>query len=87
MFFNSNEKIKHGERTRSNAASSNSMPRQSVHGDLWLHSSQLKLGMYVHELDKPWEQTRFLFQGFFIDSYDLLRQVQDSCEHANVQMR
>ena len=52
----------------------------------WISSSELELGMYVSELDKPWESTRFLFQGFVIDSYELLRQVQDACERANVQI-
>ena len=51
----------------------------------WVHRNQLELGMYVNELDKPWEETRFMFQGFVIDSYDTLRAVQDSCEYANVQ--
>ena len=51
----------------------------------WVHCNQLELGMYVNELDKPWEETRFMFQGFVIDSYDTLRAVQDSCEYASVQ--
>ena len=51
----------------------------------WVNSSQLEIGMYVNELDKPWEATRFMFQGFVIDSYDTLRAVQESCEYANVQ--
>ncbi len=51
----------------------------------WVHRNQLELGMYVNELDKPWEETRFMFQGFVIDSYDTLRAVQDSCEYASVQ--
>jgi len=51
----------------------------------WLHSNQLEVGMYVNELDKPWDQTRFMFQGFMIDSNETLRAVQDSCEYANVQ--
>ena len=51
----------------------------------WIHHNQLELGMYVNELDRPWSETSFMFQGFRIDSYDVLRQVQDSCEYANVQ--
>ena len=51
----------------------------------WVHRNQLELGMYVNELDKPWEQTRFMFQGFVIDSQETLRAVQDSCEYVNVQ--
>ncbi len=51
----------------------------------WIHRNQLELGMYVNELDRPWTETSFMFQGFQIDSYDLLRQVQESCEYVNVQ--
>ncbi|MEM7292997.1 MAG: DUF3391 domain-containing protein, partial [Pseudomonadota bacterium] len=29
-----------------------------------VHVSELKLGMYVRELDRPWEETSFMFQGF-----------------------
>ena len=51
----------------------------------WIHHNQLELGMYVNELDRPWEETSFMFQGFTIDSYDLLRKVQESSEYVNVQ--
>ncbi len=51
----------------------------------WIHHNQLELGMYVNELDRPWTETSFMFQGFRIDSYDVLRQVQESCEYVNVQ--
>jgi hypothetical protein len=51
----------------------------------WIHHNQLELGMYVNELDRPWAQTSFMFQGFRIDSSELLRKVQESCEYANVQ--
>ena len=51
----------------------------------WIHHNQLELGMYVNELDQPWSETGFVFQGFRIDSYDVLRQVQKSCIYVNVQ--
>jgi hypothetical protein len=41
--------------------------------------------MYVAELDKPWEETSFMFQGFRIESHETLKAVQDSCEYAFVQ--
>ena len=73
-----------------NSAKSNTRPEAKISTRIvptkrWVHRNQLELGMYVNELDKPWEQTRFMFQGFVIDSYDTLRAVQDSCEYANVQ--
>ena len=46
----------------------------------WIPSSQLKLGMYVSELDVPWEQTPFMFQGFNIDSHELMKKVQSVSE-------
>lgn len=57
---------------------------RSVTAERWLHSNQIELGMYVSELDKPWEQTSFLFQGFVIDSDETLKAVQDACEYAKV---
>ena len=51
----------------------------------WVHRNQLELGMYVAELDRPWIETRFMFQGFRIDSYETLREVQDACEYACVE--
>ncbi len=51
----------------------------------WVHRNQLEIGMYVSELDRPWIETCFMFQGFRIDSGDVLRAVQDSCEYACVE--
>jgi len=51
----------------------------------WVHRNQLELGMYVNELDRPWTETKFMFQGFVIDSDETLRALQESCEYASVQ--
>lgn len=51
----------------------------------WVHRNQLKQGMYVVELDKPWGETPFLFQGFFLDSPELVEDVQQECEYVLVQ--
>lgn len=40
----------------------------------------LDLGMYVTELDRPWLESPFLFQGFLIDSEELLEQLKETCE-------
>ncbi|MFK8080811.1 MAG: DUF3391 domain-containing protein [Granulosicoccus sp.] len=56
-----------------------------VKNSRWIDTDQLELGMYVNALDKPWEETRFVFQGFRIDSYETLRAVQEASEYANVQ--
>ena len=46
--------------------------------------SQLKLGMYVAELDRPWLDSPFLFQGFSIESGDQLAALQECCEYVYV---
>lgn len=58
---------------------------QIVCNTRWIHRNELEVGMYVNELDVPWDETRFMFQGFYIDSNELLFQVQDACEYASVQ--
>ena len=51
----------------------------------WVHRSQLEIGMYVSELDRPWTDTSFMFQGFEIDSPETLEKLRESCEYAFVQ--
>jgi len=45
---------------------------------------QLTQGMYVSELDRPWLDTPFLFQGFFIRSDAELEQLRSSCDYVYV---
>jgi HD-GYP domain-containing protein (c-di-GMP phosphodiesterase class II) len=40
---------------------------------------KLKIGMYVCELDRPWRETPFLFQGFVIRSPDEIEQLRRLC--------
>lgn len=85
MFFNNAKKATNRQAARSNTLPNATITTRTVADRRWVHSNQLELGMYVNELDKPWEQTRFMFQGFKIESYEMLREVQDACEYANVQ--
>lgn len=39
----------------------------------------LEIGMYVAELDRPWLETDFLFQGFEIDSEAVLQKLRETC--------
>ena len=41
--------------------------------------ANLALGMYVAELDRPWIESPFLFQGFKIESDDDLKQLREVC--------
>jgi len=44
----------------------------------------LRLGMYVSELDRPWLGTPFLFQGFEIQTDEELDQLRALCQHVFV---
>ena len=44
----------------------------------------LKLGMYVNELDRPWLETPFLFQGFPILTQHDIDQLQQYCRYVYV---
>lgn len=50
-----------------------------------LDVQQLKLGMYVSGLDRPWRETPFLFQGFEIRSEDEIRELQRYCRHVFIE--
>jgi HD-GYP domain-containing protein (c-di-GMP phosphodiesterase class II) len=42
---------------------------------------QLQVGMYVVELDRPWIDTPFLFQGFLISSEEEVDQLIEYCDY------
>ncbi len=46
-----------------------------------LATEKLTEGMYVAELDRPWTETPFLFQGFLIKSAEEVSTLQEYCEH------
>lgn len=41
---------------------------------------ELEPGMYVSELDRPWEETPFLFQGFTVETWEDVDTVREHCE-------
>jgi len=45
----------------------------------------LVIGMYVAELDKPWEQSSFLFQGFEIESEEDLVKLRKECRYVVIE--
>ncbi|GGY51665.1 cyclic di-GMP phosphodiesterase [Bacterioplanes sanyensis] len=45
---------------------------------------ELCVGMYVSELDIPWEESPFLFQGFLIESEQDIQVVQEYCREVYV---
>lgn len=44
----------------------------------------IEIGMYVSKLDRPWVETRFLFQGFRISNDADIRELRQSCEYVFV---
>lgn len=46
----------------------------------------LQIGMRVYELDRPWEETPFLFQGFQIETEEEIRILNDLCKFVLVDM-
>jgi len=57
----------------------------------FLESSKVKLevhllepGMYVAELDRPWDEAPFLFQGFHLEDQDDVKAVQELCSYVYV---
>lgn len=46
-----------------------------------LASDELRIGMYVSKLDRPWLETPFLMQGFLIKNDDDISQLKKFCQH------
>ena len=49
-----------------------------------IFSEDLKLGMHISELDHPWIESPFLFQGFSLVNDEEIQQVQASCKYVYV---
>lgn len=45
---------------------------------------KLEIGMFVRELDRPWLETPFLFQGFLIESSDEIATLREYCRHVMI---
>lgn len=43
--------------------------------------SELEIGMYVCDLDRPWLETPFLMQGFLIECKQDIRDIGNYCDH------
>ena len=46
--------------------------------------AELRIGMIVEELDRPWVETPFLFQGFVIETPKDIERLQKYCEYVYV---
>jgi HD-GYP domain-containing protein (c-di-GMP phosphodiesterase class II) len=45
---------------------------------------ELQFGMYVAELDRPWTETPFMYQGFHLNSDEQLAMLKKHCKHVFV---
>jgi len=48
--------------------------------------SDLRFGMYVYELDRPWTETPFVFQGFVLEGDEQLETLRKYCQFVFVDM-
>ena len=49
-----------------------------------VEASHLKVGMFVSKLDRPWEQTPFLIQGFTLKNLDYINKVKEYCDYVYI---
>src|SRR5207302_6652067 len=42
--------------------------------------AELKMGMYVVELDRPWIETPFMYEGFYLESDEQLKTLKQYCK-------
>lgn len=49
-----------------------------------VHTPELRVGMFVADLDRPWIDTPFLIQGFLIEDEAQIRELQAHCEFVMV---
>ncbi len=54
--------------------------QESGSGSVKVDVADLKIGMYVNELDIPWLESPFLFQGFPLNSEDEIEEVRKVCK-------
>ena len=56
-------------------------------GELKVDSSKLEIGMYVTRLDRPWEETDFLLQGFLITSPEDIDALVNQCNYVYIESK
>jgi len=49
-----------------------------------VYTTDLKVGMYISELDRPWIESPFLFQGFSIENEDQITELQSVCKYVYI---
>jgi HD-GYP domain-containing protein (c-di-GMP phosphodiesterase class II) len=62
----------------------NTIPYKNMGGSTMerkVSTAYLKIGMYVSKLDRPWRETSFLMQGFFIMYEDEILSLAEQCDY------
>lgn len=54
---------------------------------LRIQADKLMIGMYVCELDRPWSETPFMFQGFILQDIEDIAAIQEHCEYVYIDVR
>lgn len=52
-----------------------------------ISTTDLEIGMFVSKLDRPWEQTPFIFQGFLISNQEEIYQLQQYCREVFIDIK
>lgn len=55
--------------------------------EMKIHVADLQLGMHVLRLDRPWEETDFLLQGFVINHREEIDALQQQCEYVFIEAK
>src|SRR5918992_6023744 len=49
--------------------------------------AELEFGMYIAELDRPWTETPFRFQGFHLQTEQQLEALKKFCKHVFIDLK
>ncbi|WP_449192433.1 DUF3391 domain-containing protein, partial [Thauera sp.] len=49
-----------------------------------LSTRDVKIGMFIAEIDRPWIETPFRLQGFLLENVDQMRALQEYCREVVV---
>lgn len=49
--------------------------------------ADLEIGMFVTRLDRPWEETNFLLQGFLIETFEDIQNIQEQCQFVYIERK
>jgi len=75
------------KKTAKGSAVDSSIAQAATSRRLRVPVSELELGLFVSELDRPWLDTPFLLQGFLLDNDADLESLRNHCKYVYVDLR